>query len=110
MAQTACETIAVGTRKRVVTREQILCAIFAERGHPEKTLCASSSRARFHTTCEAAPKSDPLVQCQNSASRMMTGSGTPKSQRRMPLPMIRSLYRAGREDAVVPRTVAQHAA
>ena len=40
----------------------------------------------------------------------MMGSGTPKTQRRMPLPMIRSLYRAGCEDAVVPTAVAQHAA
>ena len=67
----------------------------------------------YKNSSSLSPIRDTLLasaQCQNSASRMMTGSGTPKSQRRMPLPMIRSLYRAGREDAVVPRTVAQHAA
>src|ERR1700722_15047413 len=82
----------------------------------------SRSRAsliRYHQNVERLfgssllPIRDTLLasaQCQNSASRMMTGSGTPKSQRRMPLPMIRSLYRAGCEDAVVPTAVAQHAA
>ena len=41
------------------------------------------------------------------------GNGMPSSQRRMPLPIVmvvRSLYCARREHAVIPRAVAQHAA
>jgi hypothetical protein len=41
------------------------------------------------------------VQCQKSASSMMMGIGTPKSQSRMPLPMIFLLGRKGdRPDAI----------
>ena len=50
------------------------------------------------------------VQCQKSASSMMMGIGTPKSQSRMPLPMIFLLMWFGAVRAIVPDAIAQRAA